>query len=309
MALLPRNSIAYQFFVKPGSLSMVSTLKNQGYRTVAMHPYPGENWNRKNCYNNMGFDEFWDEEHYQESEIARHYVTDKADYDKIIEMVESKENPEDKLFVFNVTMQNHGGYDVKFDNFEQQVWLTGELQGKYPKVDQYLSLMKTSDEAFEYLLDYFHSVEEPTMIVMFGDHQPGVENEFFEDVSGVLNSEMPREKQLMWYETPFYIWTNYDIKEEEMGRLSAVYLGSHVLDLANVKITPYDAFLLELSETLPVVHFLGCYDSDGEFYLWDDMESGNSSMTEQLLKYEMLVYNHSIDPNEIQEMYQIGGIQ
>jgi len=305
MALLPRNSIAYQFFVKPETFSMVSTLKNQGYRAVAMHPYPGDNWNRRNCYNNMGFDEFWDEEQYQGSEIARNYVTDKADYDKIIELVEAKENPEDKLFVFNVTMQNHGGYDVTFDNFEQRVWLTGDLEGKYPKVDQYLSLMKASDEAFEYLLEYFSSYDEPTMIVMFGDHQPAVENEFFEDVSGILNSEMPRDKQIMWYETPFYVWTNYHIQEEEVGRLSAVYLGSHVLDLANVKITPYDAFLVELSETIPVVHFLGCYTSDGGFYRWNDAETGNYPFTEQLVKYEMLVYNHSIDTNEMQKLYQV----
>jgi len=305
MALLPVNSIAYQFFVKPESLSMVSTLKEQGYRAVAMHPYPGENWNRRNCYNNMGFDEFWDEAQYTDSEISRLYVTDKADYDKIIELVESKEKPDDKLFVFNVTMQNHGGYDVKFDNFEQRVWLTGELEGKYPKVDQYLSLMKDSDEAFEYLLEYFSGCDEPTMIVMFGDHQPGVENEFYEDVSGILNSEMPRDKQLMWYETPFYIWTNYEIQEKEMGRLSTVYLGSHVMDLANVKITPYDAFLIELSETVPVVHFLGCYTADGGFYRWNDAETGNYSFTEQLMKYEMLVYNHSIDTNELQKLYQI----
>ena len=305
MALLPVNSIAYQFFVKPNSFSMVSTLKDQGYRAVAMHPYPGDNWNRRNCYNNMGFDEFWDEEQYQDSEQSRLYVTDKADYDKIIELVEAKENPEDKLFVFNVTMQNHGGYDVKFDNFDQKVWLTGELEGKYPKVDQYLSLMKDSDEAFAYLLEYFRASEEPTMIVMFGDHQPGVEDEFYEDVSGILNSEMPRDRQLMWYETPFYIWTNYDIPEEEMGRLSAVYLGSHVLDLANVDITPYDAFLVELSETVPVVHFLGCYTADGEFYRWNDAETGKYPFTEQLIKYEMLVYNHSIDTNEMQKLYQI----
>ena len=49
MALLPANSIAYQFNVKPGTYSMVSTLKDQGYYSVAMHPYPGENWNRVEC--------------------------------------------------------------------------------------------------------------------------------------------------------------------------------------------------------------------------------------------------------------------
>ncbi len=305
MALLPRNSIAYQFFVKPDTRSMVSTLKDQGYTAVAMHPYPGENWNRRNCYANMGFDEFWDEEQYEDSEVSRLYVTDRADYDKIIELVEVKDRPEDKLFVFNVTMQNHGGYDVKFDNFEQRVWLTGELEGKYPKTDQYLSLMKESDDAFEYLLDYFRSCDEPTMVVMFGDHQPGVEDEFYAEISGMLGSEVPREQQLMWYETPFVIWANYDIPEVEMGRLSSVYLGSYVLDYANVAITPYDAFLIELSKTVPVVHFLGCYTEDGSFYRWNDAEIGNYSFTELLVKYETLVYNHSIDTNEMKKIYTI----
>ena len=58
VAMLPSNSIAYQFNVKPDARTMVSTMKDQGYRTVAMHPYPGENWNRNTCYANMGFDEF-----------------------------------------------------------------------------------------------------------------------------------------------------------------------------------------------------------------------------------------------------------
>ncbi len=305
MALLPVHSIAYQFFVLPESMSMVSTLKEQGYRTVAMHPYPGENWNRINCYENFGFDEFLDEEYYADSEQLRLYVSDKADYDKIIGLVEEKEHPDDKLFVFNVTMQNHGGYESIYENFQQEVWLTGDLEGKYPKADQFLSLMKKSDDAFRYLIEYFEGIEEPTMIVMFGDHQPGVESEFFEDVSGVKNSEMPHEEQLMWYETPFLIWTNYEQESEDMGRLSSVFLASHVLDRANVTITPYDAFLLELSQTLPVVHVLGCYTDDGSFYSWTDAENGGHSFSELLMEYEMLVYNHSIDRNEMEKLYQL----
>ena len=52
-------------------------------------------------------------------------------------------------------MQNHGGYEGTFDEFDQTVWLTGDMEGKYPKADQYLSLVKRSDDAFAYLLDYF----------------------------------------------------------------------------------------------------------------------------------------------------------
>ena len=55
MYLMPRGSVAYQFYVNPGVRSMVSTVRDQGYIPVAMHPYPAENWNRRICYNNMGF--------------------------------------------------------------------------------------------------------------------------------------------------------------------------------------------------------------------------------------------------------------
>ena len=86
VAMLPSNSIAYQFNVKPDAWTMVSTVKDQGYRTVAMHPYPGENWNRNTCYTNMGFDEFLDGDYYEGSEQLRYYTSDQADFEKLIQI-------------------------------------------------------------------------------------------------------------------------------------------------------------------------------------------------------------------------------
>lgn len=305
MALLTSNSIAYQFNVKPGTFSMVSTLKDQGYRAVAMHPYPGENWNRVECYRNMGFDEFMDQAYYEDSEELRNYVSDKADYDKIISVVEEKEDPSDKLFIFNVTMQNHGGYEGSYDNFQQEVWLTGEYEGKYPKTDQYLSLMKKSDEAFQYLLEYFSGVEEPTMIVMFGDHQPSVEDEFYDDLAGMPSADVPQPDHLMWYETPFIIWTNYHMPSETMGRLGAVYLSSEVFDRANLSMTPYNRFLLEMEKELPVIHPLGCFDHAGNYYSWNKAGSPGSPYEKTVTDYEFLVYNHSLDRKKLKEMFTI----
>ena len=305
MALLPANSIAYQFNVKPDTYSMVSTLKDQGYYSVAMHPYPGENWNRVECYQNMGFDAFLDQEFYEGSEELRNYISDEADYQKLIQVVEAKENPEDKLFIFNVTMQNHGGYEGTYDNFEQEVWLTGEYEGKYPKTDQYLSLMKRSDQAFQYLVEYFSRIDEPTMIVMFGDHQPSVEDEFYDDIAGMPSSEITVQEHLMWYETPFIIWTNYSMPSEDMGRLGAVYLSSEVLWRANLEMTPYNRFLLAMKEDLPVVHFLGCYDREGTYYYWAKAESERCPYQDTVLDYEALVYNHSLDRKKFKELFVI----
>ena len=305
MALLPANSIAYQFNVKPDTYSMVSTLKDQGYYSVAMHPYPGENWNRVECYQNMGFDAFLDQEFYEGSQELRNYVSDEADYQKLIQVVEAKENPEDKLFIFNVTMQNHGGYEGTYDNFEQEVWLTGEYEGKYPKTDQYLSLMKRSDQAFQYLVEYFSRIDEPTMIVMFGDHQPSVEDEFYDDIAGMPSSEITVQEHLMWYETPFIIWTNYSMPSEDMGRLGAVYLSSEVLWRANLEMTPYNRFLLAMKEDLPVVHFLGCYDREGTYYYWAKAESERCPYQDTVLDYEALVYNRSLDRKKFKELFVI----
>ncbi len=305
MALLPANSIAYQFNVKPDALTMVSTLKSQGYKTAAMHPYPGENWNRAQCYDNMGFDIFLDEDFYEGCEEVRNYVSDQADYEKIIEMVEQKENPQDKLFLFNVTMQNHGGYEGIYENFPQEIYLTGEYEGKYPKTDQYLSLMKRSDDALKFLLEYFEKKDEPTMIVLFGDHQPSIEDEFYNEIAGMDSSLIPAKEHLMWYETPFMIWTNYEQPSRDLGRLGAVYLSSYVLEVAGLELTPYNEFLLELSKKVPVVHPIGCYDSQGAYYTWEEALTDACPWREELLAYECLVYNHSMDRKKCRDVFAL----
>ena len=305
MYMMPRGSVAYQFYVNPGVRSMVSTVQDQGYTAVAMHPYPAENWNRRICYKNMGFNEFLDISAYEGRDELRNYISDLSDFKVITEYVEKKANPDDKLFLFNVTMQNHGGYATPYANFDQEVWLTGDMEGKYPEADMYLSLVKKSDEAFEWLVNYFSQCDQPTMIVMFGDHQPGIEDEFFDEAMGVESTKVPNEQKVCWYETPFVIWTNYDQPSEDIGRLGAIYLSSYVLQRANLSLTPYNEFLLQLSEKLPVIHHLGIWESDGTYHSWEDAESGDYDWKEQLLEYEKLVYNHSLDPKTVNEMFSI----
>ena len=306
ISVLPYATCAYQFNVHPGEYSLVSTLKDQGYYAVAMHPYPRENWNRSNVYTFMDFDEFYDIDDYEGAEELRNYVSDKADFEKIIETVEAKNDPSDKLFVFNVTMQNHGGYDTAFDNFDQEVELTGELAGKYPEADRYLSLIKKSDDAFRYLTEYFAQSDEPTMIVMFGDHQPGVEDEFYDEIAGMSSDEVPIADRIMWYQTPFMIWTNYDMPYENVGKLSSLFLSSYVLKAAGLKMTPYNKLLLDLSQKVPVIHPNGCYDNEGNFYTHD--ESVMSSICpyyKEILNYKYLSYNHSLDQKKFTQAFAL----
>ena len=199
----------------------MSQLGALGYYTVAMHPYYSSGWNRVAVYNDFGFDEqhFLEDFSYEEEDIIREYVSDRADFENVIERFEAKEEGQ-PLFLFNVTMQNHSAYNGEWINLPREVWLTGAYEGRFQTVDQYLNLVYQSDRAFEYLIDYFSEVEEPTLICMFGDHQPQVATNFYTEALGgeveALDTETAEKKQVV----PFVLWANCDIPEAENVTLS-----------------------------------------------------------------------------------------
>lgn len=264
MAFAPENSVPFQIYTRNPEYSLPLILKNYGYRTVALHPYPKGNWNRETVYEHMGFDEFYGLEYFQDAPQLRNYTTDQGDYQKIIDLTEEKDEGS-PLFIFNVTMQNHGGYEAEY---ESTVHLT-ELDDM-PMTEQYLSLMRESDLALQYLIEYYSQINEPTMIVLFGDHQPSVETEFYEALYGAPLSELPPEQLLRRYITPFLIWTNYETDSRTDEKMSVMYFSSAILERANLGLTDYTAFLGTLYQSAPVVHMFGYYNSDYEWESWTD---------------------------------------
>ncbi len=179
------------------------------------------------------------------------------------------------------------------------------MEDKYSEADRYLSLIKKSDEAFQYLLDYFSQCDEPTMIVMFGDHQPAVEDAFFDDISGIPSTEISAQDRLMWYQTPFIIWTNYEQPSVNIEKLSSVFLSSYMLKAAGLELTPYNEYLLKLSEDVPVIHPFGCVDSEDNYYYWGKAESERCPYASMILGYEYMAYNHSLDSKKVSKLFEI----
>lgn len=275
MGLLPYSQAKGEA-AEPG---MASTLKEQGYYPVAMHPYGPKNWHRDQVYPAMGFEEFISIDDFQGEETIRNYISDKANYEKIIEYYEAFRG--DKLFLFNVTMQNHGGYDVNNGAVETTVTVDN---ADCAVADTYLSLIYESDQALEYLLSYFSQVEEPTMIVMFGDHLPALPDSFYDALYGSPESERTDLQRSQRFVTPYMIWTNYDADFAPLGDTSANYLGRQVMAYAGVKLSQYDQFILQQSQKLPVIGRLGVYDANGQYLL-------HGTATEALMRdYKIMQY-------------------
>lgn len=289
MAFLPNGSIGYTQFIKGNLSGLTSTLKKQGYiGNYALHPYVAAGWNRPNVYRWLGFDDFISQDAFDNPKLIRKYISDESDFDKIIELYENSKNGEDPFYLFNVTMQNHGGYTEKFENFDVDVEVTDENGNE--QANQYLSLIRQTDKAFEDLVDYFSKGKEPTLIVLFGDHEPSISDDFYEKLYGKKLADLTQEELQKKYQTPYLIWANYDIEEEEKD-MSANYLSSYLLKIAGLEMTGYDKFLLNLSEKVPVINAVGYIGDDGKHYSFSD----KSSYQNDILKYQILQYNNLID--------------
>lgn len=283
MMYMPANCYAYMQHVTGDVDSMASYLGKFGYQTVAMHPFYEVCWKRNSVYKFMGFDDFvsgedmangeagmyvsaerWEKGFGDSVEYIRTLISDSFFYDKVIEQFENKTS--DRIFIFGVTVQNHSSYEYDGDDFVTDVHIK-KPEGDFPRAEQYLSLIKDSDEALEELISYFEGVDEKTLIVFFGDHQPNVEAELIDalapDRSLFVNSYLTR------FETPFLIWSNYDLgtEDKDIGVTSANYLGLKTLEYAGIPLSREYQMIRDAEEIAPAMATWGYYD---RFGMWND---------------------------------------
>lgn len=285
MAFLPQGSVPYQQYIKDEMPSLVSYLKSLGYQTAALHPYNSTGWDRNKVYPLLGFDNAYFIRSFINPEKIRKYVSDRACYEKIISLYENRQDGA-PLFIFNVTMQNHSSYTEEFDNFTPDITVT---DSNSKALNNYLSLIKLSDEEIRELIDYFSCEDEETVIVFFGDHQPtnSVVSNIWK-INGKNGNNLSEADEAKRYIVPFFIWANFDIAEESGVETSSNFLGGRVLEACGLPLYDYAAYLKGLSESFPVITSIRAQSSDGE-------SSDVKSVSDKLNDYAILQYNRMFD--------------
>ena len=285
----PPHTVAYQLYVEEGMPSLAAVAGSQGYETTAFHPYKSSGWNRVLAYDYLDFDRQMYEEDVVDPYYIRHYVSDRSDYEMIFRTTREQTG---NTFFFNVTMQNHSGYAQGWNNLERTIDLPDRLARTDSSARQYFALARESDDALRELIGYYSQQDEPTMIVFFGDHQPPLTNSFYEELYGKKLSERTTEEVLRQYAVPFFIWTNYDIQEEQDVVISPNYLGVLTARLAGLPMTGFMNFLSQLYEELPAVTPVGFVTGDGQYLARSEL---NEEQRRLLDIYETLNYCGMVD--------------
>lgn len=297
-AFYPIGTIAYQTVIKQETPSLASQLADNGYEgLIASHPHKPKGYNRTNAYAFMGFKEFRSKQDFIDAghnDKYGRYISDKAAYAEIIDEYENHASKSDKpFFAFQVTMQNHAPYDSAESD---DVRITSK--DTYDEsVEQFLNYAYTSDKETGNLIDYFRNVDDPTLIVVFGDHAPRFDTLYYQKILGI-STGLNDEQELLFQKTPLIMWANYDIEEADLGDTSDNYIANEIVKLLGVKQTGYQRFLQDMHKEIPMINSLGYEDNKGNYYKLNDTTSPYYNMINE---YNMLIYNKLVDTSHMVE--------
>lgn len=275
-AFLPKGTIPYQQYINNNINSLSRYLSNYNYETYAFHPWTLNSWNRNKIYEYLGFDnQIFSEDivknPIENTKLIRNIISDETTFDYIIRDYENR-NVDKNFFEFCVTLQNHGSYEEISLSSITETNINNEM------LNTYLSLMNETDKAFEKLVTYFKNIEEPTVILMFGDHQPA------DDITDLVKSSSST--TLDEYTVPYVLWANYDIGNNIKGETMSInYLSLLLLEVAEI---PYNSFyncVNSIYNEYPVISVSGIVDKNDNYY------TNSKNCGDEIKLYEKISYH------------------
>lgn len=244
---LPAGSKPYQQYATKDMFSLPQYLKEKGYSTVAIHGYYRKFWSRNTAYPNLGIDTFVAAEDFTQPDKRRGFISDAAMTQRIIEEYENRTD-NGPVFIHAVTMQNHTTYDASRYPADEIVQITdypaGMSDTTISQLQDFATGVHEADSALGTLIEYFQNVEEPTIIVFWGDHYNplGKGYELFEMTNYIEKGDTssPNLRQ-----TDLLMWSNYDTSAVSLGTIAAYQISPVMMDLYGLEKPVYFEFLAQ----------------------------------------------------------------
>lgn len=281
--------------------NIVQYLESLGYSSTGMHCGGGANYNRDRAYPAVGFDNIYlgpDSFKYLSYSGNRSWK-DSDNYKDLEEHYE--EGKGNQQFMFLLTLQNHGGFEKNDDSLDT-VHTTVDYGSLTDDINEYLSSVQLSSEAFTELIDYYRNEERPVIIMMVGDHAPS----FITELKS--NNQHPEiDESVLMRTVPYAVWSNYGVDFSDVGSfVSMTDFVPVILKCAGLPMSDFYETIYELHETLPVRTSTGDYiDALGQYGTY----STDSKYYGILNQYYSLEYNSLMSNSEYREEFFIPAVK
>lgn len=224
--------------------SIVKAFGWQGYATEFVHSYSNRLYNRSDNLPAIGFDKVLFEKDFpKDAERAGGYISDMALTEKLIFEFENR-NKNKPMFLFGLSMENHQPYfGARYPEPSGLEYSCGTLnEVGVETLDNLVHGLNHADAALGALVDYFEKSDEPTIIVFWGDHLPGLNTGFGEDTLYSLLGYVEDDNTKNWdsatmkkmHTTKYLVWNNFGAEFDTPEKMSTLALGTNLLDWAEI---------------------------------------------------------------------------
>lgn len=194
------------------------TLGNKGYYSTVIHNNRASFYDRDDVFPNMGYDRFVSSEFMIDLDVTPvgWFKDNRLSY----EIIKALKATEETDFIYTISVQPHGKYltDLTDLNIYTEVASTNKDMSEdlINQYTYYINQIYEVDCFLKNLVEQINNYDEPTMLVVYGDHLP------FFDITNedVLSNDL--------YKSEYVIYTNYDMKLEDKD-LYSYQLSSYIL--------------------------------------------------------------------------------
>ena len=202
--------------------SLAYDLDSLGYTSHAIHNHRAVFYNRNSVFANMGFDTFTSVEYMKNVEkTPKNWAKDDVLTECITDALDSTDGRD---MIYTISVQGHGKYPPEQVLQNPVIEVTAapseELKWKY---EYYVNQIYEMDQFIKELTDTLAKREEPTVLVMYGDHIPALDMTEDDLESGNL------------YGTQYLIWNNIGLKKDDEN-LHAYQLAAHVMEMLDMQV-------------------------------------------------------------------------
>ena len=261
----PDESFAFNA-IKRDVSSLPRLFNTIGYKTMAFHPGFAWFYGRQDVYPKLGFQDNFFLENIDQPEMKGGYVSERQ-FSEIFRsrFLQALENSDEPIFSYGLDIQNHGPYfyDKYGKNLPYQckITLSEEAANNF---GSYFLGVKDMDIMLVEVYDMIMSLDEPTIMVFYGDHLPGLGSDpsAFDEI-GINLSHDDLAKEIEFYSTPYVILANEsgraflnreNVEIQDGNAVSANYLASMVLDMLNYnKVDNFFIYNSEMRKKLPII--------------------------------------------------------
>ncbi len=201
--------------------SMCTVLRDLDYSANAIHNNTATFYDRNKVFAQLGFDTFTSIEYMQNVEYNP--IGWAKDMVLVEEIEKALDSDDGQNFVFTISVQGHGKYqkgasDGNVEGVDSVLFDDDDTEAAF---EYYVSQIEEMDQFIGELVKMLENRDEPTILVLYGDHLPNFD----------IGAEELKNGNI--FETEYVTWDNLGFFQQDED-LSAYQLSAKVLDMIGI---------------------------------------------------------------------------